>query len=96
MEYLVKLSDRAIRDLAGIFDFVEASDSERAYSWFQELEKAVYSLERHPERGSTDPNRKRHRRLFFGSKPSVYKIIYEIDRRNAIIKVLHIRHGARA
>jgi len=96
VEYLVKLSDRALRDLAGIYDFVEADTSEVAYAWFQELEKAVLSLERNPERGSADPRRKRHRRLFFGSKPSVYKIIYEIDRRNTVVKVFHIRHGARA
>lgn len=96
MEYLVKLSSRAERDLASIFDFVGASDSERAYSWFREIEKAVSSLERHPERGSPDPNSKRRRRLFFGSRPGVYKIIYEIDRRNGVVKVFHIRHGARA
>jgi toxin ParE1/3/4 len=96
VEYLVKLSDRAVRDLAGIHDFVEADTSEGAYAWFLELEKALYSLERHPERGGADPHRKRHRRLFFGTRPGVYKIIYEIDRRKAVVKVFHIRHGARA
>ncbi len=96
MEYLVKLSDRGLRDLAGIYDFVEADTSEGAYAWFLELEKAVYSLERHPQRGSLEPNSKKRRRLFLGTRPGVYKIIYEIDSRNAVVKVFHIRHGARA
>ena len=96
MEYRVKLSDRALRDLADIYDFVEADASESAYAWFLEFEKAVYSLERHPERGSPDPKSKRRWRLFFGARPGVYKIMYQIDRRNAVVNVFHIRHGARA
>ena len=96
VEYLVKLSDRALRDLAGVFDFVAASDSATGYSWFRHLEKSIHSLERHPERGIADPNYKNRRHLLFGTRPGVYKIIYQIDRRNAVVKVLHIRHGARA
>jgi len=85
-----------MRDLAGIFDFVAASESGRAYSWFRQLEKSIYSLERHPECGIADRNNKNRRHLLFGTRPGVYKIVYQIDRRNAVVKVFHIRHGARA
>ena len=36
------------------------------------------------------------RHLLFGKKPNVYRIIYAIDERTHVVRVLHIRHGARA
>ena len=95
MGYLVRLSARALRDLAGIYDYVEAYSSDAALPWFQELEKAIYSLERYPERGRCSRENKKRRILFFGRKPNIYKIIYEVDRPDDEVKVLHIRHGAR-
>jgi toxin ParE1/3/4 len=35
------------------------------------------------------------RQLLYGSNFHVYRIIFEIDVRNKVIWVLHIRHGAR-
>ena len=95
VEYLVRLSDRALRNLAGIFDFVESYSSADALAWFRKLEEAIYSLERFPYRGSPWRQSKNCRQLLFGKKPSTYKIIYVIDRRKLIVKVLHFRHCAR-
>jgi plasmid stabilization system protein ParE len=96
MEYLVRLSDRALRDLSDIYDFTETHASAEALAWFRKLEEAIYSLERFPDRGSAWRGNKKRRQLLFGKKPNTYKIIYEVDRRTSVVKVFHIRHSARA
>src|SRR5712664_4034353 len=96
MPYLVRLADRALRDMEAIYEFIEADASERAAAWFNELAEEIYSLERFPERGAVIPESKKLRHLLFGQKPSTYRIIYAVDKRNDVVNVLHIRHGARA
>jgi plasmid stabilization system protein ParE len=93
--YLVRLTDRALRDLEAIYEFIEATTSERAFAWFNELVEAIYSLERLAERGAVVLEHKKLRQLLFGKKPGIYRIIYAMDRRNHAVNVLHIRHGAR-
>jgi len=89
-------SDRALRDMGAIYDFVEADTSQSAAAWFKQLSEAVYSLERSPERGPVISENKKLRRLFFGRKPNTYRIIYRVEKREAVVNVLHIPHGARA
>lgn len=96
MPYLVRLTDRAVRDMEAVYEFIEADASEMAFAWFNELTKAIYSLERFPERGAFAPESKKLRYLLFGKKASAYRVIYAVDRRNRVVNVLHIRHGARA
>jgi plasmid stabilization system protein ParE len=94
MPYLVRLTDRALRDLEAIYEFIEATTSERAFAWFSELVEAIYSLERLAERGAVVPGHKKLRQLFFGKKPDTYRIIYTVYKHNRAVNVLHIRHGA--
>jgi toxin ParE1/3/4 len=96
MQYQVRLSDRALRDLETIFEFIEADSSESAFLWFNELAKAIYSLERLPERGTVTQEDKKLRQLLFGKKPNTYRIIYALDQQKNAAVVLHIRHSARA
>ena len=96
MPYLVRLADRALRDMETIYEFIEASASERAAGWFSSLAEEIYSLERFPERGAIIPETKKFRHLLFGKKPSTYRIIYAVDKRNSVVNILHVRHGARA
>ena len=96
MQYLVRLSDRALRDLEAIFEFIKADSSERAFQWFNDLAEAIYSLERLPERGAVTQEDKKLRQLLFGKKPNTYRIIYALDKRKNTAVVLHIRHSARA
>ena len=96
MEYHVSLSARALRDLEGIYDFVGAENSENGRAWFQLLEDAIYSLERFPERGKRVAGKRNRRRLLFGAKPSVYKILYGVNRESRTVNIFHLRHGARA
>jgi plasmid stabilization system protein ParE len=95
MAYLVRLTDRALRDLEAIYEFIRADESESASAWFHELADAICSLERFPERGTPIPESRKLRQLLFGKKPNIYRIIFAVDKRNRIANVLHIRHGAR-
>lgn len=94
MAYLVRLTDRALRDMEAVYEFIEADESERAFSWFRELAETIYSLERFPERGTLVPERGKLRQLFFGEKPNAYRVMFTVDKRNRVVTVLHIRHGA--
>jgi toxin ParE1/3/4 len=46
-------------------------------------------------RGAVTPENKKPRQLLFGKKPDTYRIIYALNKRNHVVSVLHIRHGAR-
>jgi plasmid stabilization system protein ParE len=69
MPYLIRLTDRALRDLEAIYDFIEADSCKTAFAWFNALTAAIYSLERFPERGAVIPEDKTVRHLLFGKKP---------------------------
>lgn len=94
MAYLVRLTDRALRDLEYIYEQIHAETSQAAYVWFNGLTEAIYSLETHPERGSHTPENRKLRQLLYGKKHHVYRLIYQVDHRNKAVNVLHIRHGA--
>ncbi len=96
MAYRVKLTARATRNLRQIFQRIDAEHSPRAGAWFNELEAAILSLDEHPERCPVAPEKKTLRHLLFGRKPNVYRIIYGVDQRARIVRILHIRNGARA
>ncbi len=95
MEYLVRLTDRVVRDLEAIYNYIDAESSDQAFAWFNGLVQAVYSLEHFPERAPVTPENKRFRHLFYGSKPHIYRVIYAVDKTNRVVDVIHIRHGAR-
>lgn len=82
--------------MEAIYEFIHAEASEKAFAWFNDLAREIYGLERFPERGAVIPESKKLRHLLFGKKPSTYRIIYALDKRNHVVSVLHIRHGARA
>lgn len=95
MEYLVSLAERAERDLAELFDEIDAANSEAAWKWYRRLKKAVLSLEELPARCPATPEDARFRHLPFGRKPHIYRVIYRINESGRRVEVLHIRHGAR-
>jgi len=73
MPYLVRLADRALRDMEAIYEFIHAEASETAFAWFNDLAREIYSLERFPERGAVIRESKKLRHLLFGKKPSTYR-----------------------
>ena len=96
MEYLVRLTDRALRDLEALHERIQAESSEQATSWFNGLVKAIYSLEQHPERGTRTPESTVLRQLLYGGKRNSYRNIFKVDKRARVVDLLHIRHGSRA
>ena len=93
--YHVEVLPRARRDLLHIYAYTHAENSHQAHAWFNGLEAAVASLDKHPARGSLTPENSRLRQLLYGKRPHVYRIIYAIDHRRRLVSVVHIRHGAR-
>jgi toxin ParE1/3/4 len=95
MAYLVKLMPRAQRDLTLLFEHIHAAESVNAFRWYEDLKRAILSLEKHPNRCAVTPENKRLRHLLYGHKPHIYRVIYRVLERSKRVEVLHIRHGAR-
>jgi plasmid stabilization system protein ParE len=98
MAYHVELTVRAARDLDYLYQQVHASESLTAARWYNGLEKAIYTLERFPRRCPLAPEARKAQRpvrhLLYGTKPHVYRVLYEIDEPGKAVRVLTIRHGA--
>jgi plasmid stabilization system protein ParE len=95
MTYRVELTNRAGRDLRQIYQYIHAEDSEQAIAWFNGLESVVYGLAERPNRCPVTPENKKLRHLLYGNKPHIYRILFQVNERLQIVKVIHIRHGAR-
>jgi plasmid stabilization system protein ParE len=96
MVYSVNLTARAVRNIRAIYKFINADNSAPAARWFDGLEEAVFSLDRHPQRGQAIPEDHALRHLLYGNKPHIYRIVYSIDDTRKTVTVLTIRHGARS
>ena len=109
MTYRVEFAERATRDLSLLFEEKRAAEFQAAARWFNGLEKEIYTLEtdnllrRRRMRCAAAPERKKAKRplrhilygkKLYGEKPHIYRVIYECDARNKLVKVLTIRHGA--
>lgn len=95
MAYAVRLTVRAERDLALLFDGINAEDSNAALRWFQGLKFAILSLRNSPGRSPVTPENPKLRHMLYGHKPHVYRVIYRVNEKQRKVDVLHIRHGAR-
>jgi plasmid stabilization system protein ParE len=99
MEYAVKLTRRAERDLYLLFEYLSASNSTAARGWFNGLERAIYGLRRSPRRCPRAPELTRAghplRHLLYSNKPNVYRALNEVRDLTKTVLVVAIRHGAR-
>lgn len=95
MAYLVSLTLRAQRDLAYLYQEINAQHSEATRKWYRGLKAAILSLEEHPRRCPVTPESGTLRHLLYGSRPHIYRVIYRVLERQKRVEVLHIRHGAR-
>jgi len=73
MEYVVRLTERAFRDMRSIYEFIGAEHSETALTWFKELVHGIATLKSYPERGTAITGKRNLRRLLVGEKPNVYR-----------------------
>ena len=95
MTYLVNVAVRAGRDLALLFDAINAEHSDAGVKWYRGLKEAILSLEELPNRCPETPETPRLRHLLYGHKPHVYRVIYRVSEKSKQVDVLHIRHGTR-
>lgn len=99
MTYLIELAARAARDLEILYVEKNAAESHAAARWYNGLEQAVYALASYPHRCPVAPEARRTKRklrnLLYGTKPHIYRVIYEVDEERETVWVLTIRHGAR-
>ena len=95
MAYFVNVTPRAERDLARLYEEVNAEESEAALKWYFGLKEAILGLEEHPNRCRVTRENPSLRHLLYGNKPHVYRVIYRVLEKQRRVEVLHIRHGAR-
>jgi toxin ParE1/3/4 len=95
MAYLVSVTSRAARDLAQLYEDIDASDSDAARRWYEGLKQSILSLEEFPKRCAATPENRKFRHLLYGNKPHLYRVIYRILEGRKRVEILHIRHGAR-
>ncbi|MGH9453417.1 MAG: type II toxin-antitoxin system RelE/ParE family toxin [Terriglobia bacterium] len=95
MAYRVNLSARAERDLAQLYEDVNAGQSGAALRWYRGLKDAILSLEEQPDRCPVTLENHKLRHLLYGGKPHIYRVIYRVLEKEKQVEVLHIRPGAR-
>ena len=95
MAYLVEVTRRAERDLAGLYEKINAEHSDAALQWYRGLKAAILSLEQNPNRCPVTRKSDKLRHLLYGHKPHIYRVIYRVLERQKQVEVVHIRHGAR-
>lgn len=95
MAYLVRLTARAQRDLAALYEHINAEHSAAALRWYQGLKQAILTLEELPKRCAVIRENKKLRQLLYGARPNVYRVIFRVLEARKQVDVIHIRHGAR-
>jgi plasmid stabilization system protein ParE len=99
MAYRVELAKGAEAQLEELYLWVMERAPQQGEAWFKGLEQAILSLEHHAERcpvapESFDPDRP-VRVLHYGRRPHVYRVFFAVDDRAKLVRVLHVRRGAR-
>jgi plasmid stabilization system protein ParE len=99
MAYRVEITRRAEGDLEELYLWVVDRAPQQGARWFNGLERAVLSLDRHPKRcpvapESFDPDHPA-RALTYGRKPHAYRVFFTVDDEGKLVRVLHVRRGAR-
>jgi toxin ParE1/3/4 len=97
MAYRVDLTPRAQTDLDKIYATITREAPFRGPLWFDRFEQSIRSLSPFPERcivvAKLSTRKRTVRQLLFGRRRHVYRIYFVTV--EDVVKVLHIRHGAR-
>ena len=99
MAYRVEIATDAETELEELYLWVVASAPQQGAKWFDGLVQAVLSLDQHPKRcpvapESIDPDHP-VRVLTDGRKPHAYRIFFTVDDVARLVRVVHVRRGAR-
>src|SRR5215203_2250476 len=95
----VDVSKNAETELEELYLWVVGRAPQQGAKWFNGLERAVLSLAEHPKRcpvapEGIDPNQP-VRVLSYGRQPHVYRIFFIVDDDAKVVRVVHVRRGAR-
>jgi plasmid stabilization system protein ParE len=99
MAYRAEIARKAEAELEELYLWVVERAPHQGVKWFNGLERAVLSLDQHPKRcpvtsESFDPNQP-VRVLSYGRKPHVYRVFFTVDDTARLVRVVHVRGGAR-
>lgn len=99
MAFHVEITRNAELELAELYLWVVERAPQQGAAWFNGLERAVLSLDHHPDRC---PVSREHvdpatpvRVLIYGRTPHVYRIFFTVDHHANVVRVVHVRHSAR-
>jgi len=99
MAYRVELAKNAAAELEELYRWVVERAPNQGVMWFNGLERAILSLERLPKRCRIAPERfdpdQPVRVLNYGRSPHVYRVFFTVDESPKVVRVVHIRRGAR-
>lgn len=99
MAFRVELTRAAEAELEALYLWVTSRAPSQGAAWFNGLERAVLALDEHPERCPVAPesvDRDRPVRVLrYGRRPHVYVVFFTVDHARQIVRVLHVRRGAR-
>jgi plasmid stabilization system protein ParE len=99
MAYRVEIAKNAEAELEELYRWVVARAPQQGAKWFNGLERVILSLDQHPERCPLAPEGfdRDHpvRVLSYGRRPRVYRIFFTVDHPTKVVRVVHIRRGAR-
>ncbi len=99
MAYRVEITKTAEAQLEELSLWVFERAPQQGAAWFNGLERAILSLDRHPARCPIAPEsfQPEHpiRVLHYGRRPHVYRVFFSVDDNAGVVRVLHIRRGAR-
>ena len=98
MEFLLEIAEPAERDIDEAYLWLYEQSPSKADTWYRGLCRAIFSLRELPRRCPIAPesrDRDREvRRLLYGRRRQMYRILYEI--RGKTVYILRLRHAARA
>src|ERR1035438_8415526 len=73
--YRIKIMPRAQRDLSSLYDWIDASSSDAALTWYRPQGRHSHPAKQ-PQPCPVTPEDRDLRHLLYGSKPHVYRVIY--------------------
>jgi plasmid stabilization system protein ParE len=99
MAYRVELTKNAEAELEELYLCVTERARNQGTAWFNGLERAIFSLEQLPKRcriaSESFDSDQPVRVLSYGRSIHVYRVFFIVDDGAKIVRVVHIRRGAR-
>jgi plasmid stabilization system protein ParE len=97
--YRVELARNAEAELEELYLWVAERAPDQGTAWFNGLERAILSLEQPPSRfpivSESFDRDQPIRVLNYGRGRHVYRVFFTIDERPRLVRILHVRRGAR-